>query len=172
MICPIYQNLFAIGMPVEKNRSRSLCFEIEWCYTFCQQVIGDATLKSGIIEHAVSVETWPNTRNFAFLTGISITIDWSLIEKINKQLATSIYIRNSNSQLHPTHFPKTPFCVINEAKGSFYVLLHLLLSFSMVHVANSSWPCVNEHGFFRHGLLDRVEEAPLSWYTVEYTNAF
>lgn len=56
MICPIYQNLFAIGMPVEKNRSRSLCFEIEWCYTFCQQVIGDATLKSGIIEHAVSVE--------------------------------------------------------------------------------------------------------------------
>lgn len=99
-----------------------------------------------------------------YLNNHRLESDW----KINKQLATSIYRRNSNS----THFPKTPFCVINGAKGSFYVLLHLLLSFSMVHVANSSWPCVNEHGFFRHGLLDRVEEAPLSWYTVEYTNAF
>ena len=34
----------------------------------------------------------------------------------------------------------------------------------MVHVVDSSWQCVNEHGFFRHGLLDRVvrEESVLS----------
>lgn len=48
--------------------------------------------------------------------------------------------------------------------GPFYFLFHLRLSFSMVDVANSSWPCVNEHGFFRHGLLDRVEEAPMAFF--------
>ena len=34
----------------------------------------------------------------------------------------------------------------------------------MVHVVDSSWQCVNEHGFFRHGLLDRVEEVPMAFF--------